>query len=293
MFLLLFAMTAHVGFRERWQAPISPMYTGFYLLMATLLLILFYKGNLFAPGPINQPTKALAAITFLVLFIFVARYTAVALAKWGRAYLSGRGRAATCWWLAGFAMGLVETYVFSRLSRHMPGGPGYGMMWLGAAFAAGLGAGLILWPGRNKPSPIATLSSCTVAAAAIIGGAFIWPGQDKSSLVVTLVAGAAAAVALLVTVSSFPAIGGVALAAVILGFATGLFASAAFARAAAGQSARAVAIFLLGALAGLYAFQWFVVLFGHFMAACLIIAVFVNLFVLLLISSKKAAPETR
>lgn len=265
MFLLLFAVTAHVGFRERWQAPISPMYIGFYALFTVLLLFLFYKGNLFAPGPINQPTKALSAITFLVLFVFVARYVVVAMRKWVKGFFAGRGRAASCWWLAGFAMGLVETFVFSRLARLVPGGPGYGMMWLGAAFAAGLGAGLLMWPGRGRTT------------------------INEAFLTIWLIA-----IFLLNIVTIFPDPVHLIARGYFTGLAAGLAAGNAFKLSSTMQNARAVALFLLGALAGLYAFQWFVVLFGYFIATCLIILVFVKLLVLLYISSKNGraiAPE--
>ena len=241
-FILLTAITVHAGFGKPWRMPVRAGYAAWYTAVLVLLYLMFFNGNLgemiVYKVPITHRTRVYAVLLVLLLAGFLVQYLVRALAAWGGAYLSGRGRAATYFWFAGLVFGLAETYLYSRVARIFPGGPAYGMVWIGVFIALAF-ALLALFPGGWREPRNARLRETGVAVLGVFIAFCVGDPQSRVNILL--------AAAVLVLAARY--------------WLCGLWI------AHSARRPRALGLMLLGALAGMYLFQWLVVFFGYFLSA--------------------------
>ena len=260
-FIMLAVYTTHAGLRVPWRFPVSTMYLCFYAVWFVLTYLLVFRSSLFYGSGTSHQTKVWGALLLISVFAFLLQYAFRAGWSWGRGLRAGRGKLATFAWKAGLAWGMLETFVYSRMTRLMDGGPGPGVMWMGIALCAGLAAALLLWPGRSGPGRVAR-------------------GAGAVLILVLLPWGAA----------GLHAAAPVAVVAAILAAAGALPLAALLARTPRSARARMLGLFLLGSAAGLYLVQWLAgataafyfvpllpLLTGHRIAAYLIGAFYLTL----------------
>jgi hypothetical protein len=256
-FILLVAATAHAGFREPWRMPVRRAYAAWYAGVLLLLYLMFFNGNMAAmfryKVPMTHRTRVFAVFLFLLIAAFLVQYLVRSLGKWGGSFFAGRGRIATYCWFAGLGSGLAETFVYSRHARNFPGGPGYGIVWIGAAWALGfaLAAGSRFFTSRKSESKSASPAILSVAAIAAL-------------LFILYIE--------IVPLNPDPAIGSVLV--YLISLCSAGFWYAGLSSVGAESRARALGLMLLGSLAGMYLFQWLVVFFGYLKSGVIIGFVF-------------------
>lgn len=237
-FIALVAATAHAGFREPWRMPVRPAYAAWYAAVLLLLYLIFFSGNmgevLVHKVPMTHGTRALCTFLVLALAGFLAQYLIRSIGKWGAAFVAGRGRIATCCWFAGLGAGLAETYLHSRIARLYPGGPAYGMVWLGVICALGFAAFLAV-----PRAALARRTKHTALAALLMIPALMALESGALSLGLT------------------------SLLAWAVMFLAAVFWMGALDRVSESARPRALGLMLFGALAGMYLFQWLVAFLGY------------------------------
>lgn len=237
LFFMLAVISLHVAYKSPWVIPTSRAYTIYYSVYAFFILLAVFAGHIFYtyPTPAQQKTGTFGLLMLIPLSLgFLLMYVAREGGRFIGSVSSGAGRAAIYFWVAGLCSGLLETCVYSRISRLMPGGPAPGAMYMGVAWFAGFGAAMLVAGWRGKAgAPVVIL--CGVVVTALLP----WISTGLHGFE--------------------PAFA----AACVLSFAGALPWAAGLFRVEAEYRVRALALWCLGSLAGLYVFQVMVIVLGY------------------------------